>query len=108
MIDYGADPGVTNRAGFNSLHLSAKCGFLEICMLLISRGLDPNIRDEFGNNASYWARRNKFNEILLYLPPVATVSPEDYAEYTDQKDEMMFGLTAEDKKKNQAKKKGKK
>ena len=47
LLDYGADPGVTNRGGLNSLHL-AKSGFLEICMLLISRGLDPNIRDDFG------------------------------------------------------------
>jgi len=104
LLDYGADPSVINKSGLNSLHVAAKNGFIEICLLLISRGLDPNLRDELGNNASYWAKRNKHNDLLQFLPPVVTISPEDLVEYRYQMDEMMFGLTAEEKKKLQNKK----
>ena len=104
LLDYGADPSILNKGGLNSLHIAAKNGFLEICIMLMSRGLDPNIRDEFGNNAAYWAKRNKFTDLLTFLPPVVSVTPEEYVEYRDQMDEMMFGLTAEEKKKMQQKK----
>ena len=39
LLDYGADPSVLNKSGMNCLHIAAKNGFLEISVLLISRGL---------------------------------------------------------------------
>lgn len=80
-------------------------GCLEICILLIARGCDPNLRDDFGNNASYWAKKNKHNTILQFLPPPMTVSPLENKEHRDQVDEHRFLITADDKKKMQSKKK---
>lgn len=88
----------------NPLHLSAKNGNIEISLLLITRGCDPNIRDDFGNNASYWAKRYNFVDLLSYLPPPLTVTPVDNFEFHDQIDENKFLINLEERKKNQAKK----
>ena len=93
---------------FELLHHAGRNGLLEMCLLLITRGFDPNIRDDKGNNASYWAKRYDHNLILPYLPPPLTVTPAENKEHYDLVDEFTWGLTAEDKKKMAKKGKGKK
>jgi hypothetical protein len=72
-----------------------------LCLLLISRGCDINIRDDFGNNASYWAKKNKHVELLNFLPSPLTVTPTENNEYRDLVMEHRFLITADDKKKMQ-------
>lgn len=73
-------------------------------MLLIARGCDPNIRDDFGNNANYWAKKYKHDELVSFLPAPVTVGPQENKEFRDQVDEYRFLITADDKKKMQGKK----
>jgi hypothetical protein len=72
-----------------------------MCLLLITRGCDANIRDDFGNNASYWAKKNNYTELLQFLPPPMIVLPTEVKEYRDLVD---FHVKGEDKKKNKKKK----
>ena len=74
-------------------------GCLEICLLLIARGCDPTMRDGFGNNAAYWAKRNGYTDILKYLPAPVTLTPEDNKYYRDQVEETYLLIKPEDKKK---------
>ncbi len=104
LLDYGADPTAKNSTGLNSLHLSAKNGNLEICLLLISRGCDPNIRDDFGNNASYWAKRNHFFDLLQFLPVPLTVNPVENKEFKEEARAYKMNIDLEEEKKKAAKK----
>jgi hypothetical protein len=92
----------------NCLHYAARNGNLEICLLLITRGCDSNIRDDFGNNASYWAKKYNKIDILQFLPPPMMVSALENKEFRDDVDLHRYGLTAEDKKKMNKGKGGKK
>jgi ankyrin repeat protein len=70
-------------------------------MLLIARGCDPNIRDDFGNNAAYWAKEKKHFDLLNYLPKPVTVSPEENKEYQEQVLEHTLLFTVDEIKKMQ-------
>ena len=95
------------------LHLASKNGCIEICLLLIARGCDVNIRDDFGNNASYWARVNKHMKLLNFLPPPLTVTAEENKDYREDiaintlgwKPDELKKLAALEAKKNAKKKK---
>ena len=52
----------------SALHYSARYGFKEITSLLLNHGVDINIRDKNGFNASYWASANKHSEVLALIP----------------------------------------
>ena len=58
------------------------------------------MRDGFGNNAAYWAKRNGFNELvtLLNVKPVS-LTPEDNKFDRDCVEEKFLLITAEEKKK---------
>ena len=104
LLDYGADPTSKNSTGMNPLHLSAKNGNFEISLLLITRGCDPNIRDDFGNNASYWAKRNHHFDLLQYLPPPLTVTPLENKDFKEELRAYKMNIDLEEEKKKAAKK----
>ena len=104
LLDYGADPTIKDSTGLSCLHLAAKEGYLEICLLLISRGCDKDLRDVFGNNAAYWAKKNNHIHLLQFLGIPLCITPKELYEYNDLIDEKTWGYTAEDKKKMAAKK----
>mgnify|MGYP002379185739 FL=1 len=81
---------------------------MEISLLLICRGCDPNIRDDFGNNASYWAKRYMHFDLLEHLPPPLTVSPIENKDFKEQIEVHKYEVDLELKKKMAGKKKGKK
>ena len=85
--------------GLTGLHLAAKEGFLEICLLLLSRGCDKDIRDKFGNNCAYWAKRNKHNDLLPFLPPPAFISNIEFKEYKESVNENVLFKDLDPKKK---------
>tara|TARA_B110001450_G_C17474715_1_gene421696 strand:- start:155 stop:373 length:219 start_codon:yes stop_codon:yes gene_type:complete len=64
--------------GFTTLHLAAREGFLDMCKLLISKGIDDNIRDYYGFSASYWAMQNGHKEVIELLPNPLKRSKEEY------------------------------
>ena len=103
LIDFGADVAAKDKTGLTTLHLAAKNGCLELCNLLISRGCDMNIRDDFGNNSAYWAKKNKHDDVLEFLNPPLHVTANEYKEFQDIFDEFYLGQNAEFKKKNAGK-----
>ena len=64
--------------GFTTLHLAAREGFLDMCKLLISKGIDENIRDYYGFSASYWALQNGHKEVNELLPNPYMIGKEEY------------------------------
>jgi ankyrin repeat protein len=52
-------------------------------ILLLTHGVDVNLRDENGFNASYWAQVNKHSDILNLLPPPKFISTDDLLEYKE-------------------------
>ena len=55
FFQHGADGTIQNKNGFTTLHIAAREGFTDMCKLLISKGIDEEIRDRYGFSASYWA-----------------------------------------------------
>ena len=90
------------------MHLAAKAGNEEVALLLICRGCDVNIRDDFGNNASYWAKKYHHEDMLEHLPLPATVGPQENQQYKENIEVHCFEVDLELKKKMAGKKKGKK
>ena len=81
FIDLGGDMTAVNNRGFTCLHLACRDGHTDMVKLLLARGkysliyefhnplgCDENTRDKFGYTASYWAHKEKFNEIEELLP----------------------------------------
>ncbi len=99
LLDFGADPTSKNSKGLTCLHLAAKYGCLEIALLLIARGCDINIRDDYGNNAGYWAREYKHMTLLSFLPLPQTVSPQENREFVEDRDIYTVGWKADELKK---------
>ena len=64
--------------GFTTLHLAAREGLFDMCKLLISKGIDENIRDHYGFSASYWAMQNGHKEVIELLPKPYLRSKEEY------------------------------
>ena len=64
LLENGANPSLKDKRGMTSLHYAARYGFKDIVNLLISYGVDVNVRDFNGFNASYWAELGKHLEIL--------------------------------------------
>jgi ankyrin repeat protein len=62
------------------LHLCCKYGKLDCAEALVRSGCNIHAKDAFGNNASYWARLNNYNELilLLSLPPPHTATVEEH------------------------------
>ena len=47
-------------------------------------GADENVRDEYGYNASYWAHKEKRQDILDMLPPPAKRTQQEIYDYMQQ------------------------
>lgn len=52
---------------FSALHYAAASGFYAVAHFLLSRGADPNVRDEAGNTPLYWAAFCGHTELVLLL-----------------------------------------
>jgi ankyrin repeat protein len=99
LLDYGADPTEKNNQNLPCLHLAAMNGCMEICLLLVNRGCDVTMRDGYGNNASYWAKRNGYDDLSKLLGAPVTMSPQDNQYYRDCVEEKYLLITPEEKKK---------
>ena len=87
------------------MHIAAKEGFTEMCKLLVSKGVDANIRDKYGFSASYWAKQNRHREIMDLLPNPLRITKEEYMEHMNKYWEAHGKPSAGKKKKGKGKKK---
>ncbi len=49
--------------------------------LLLAKGADENIRDEYGYNASYWAHKEKRADFCEILPTPAKRTQQELYDY---------------------------
>ena len=54
---------------------------IHIVNLLVAHGVDVNLRDKNGFNASYWADANKHKDIVEQLGQPRTINGEDLLEF---------------------------
>ena len=90
------------------MHIAAREGHADLVKMFLMKDVNVDAWDEFGYSASYWAHRNKHQEIVQLLPPPQKITKEEYYEYMvhqvwpNHPDVMKGG------KKKKGKKKGKK
>lgn len=87
------------------LHYAARFGFKEMVILFLNHGVDINLRDCNGFNASYWAEVNQHTDLLQLLPPPKSIPPEEYTEFKLQMREIHKITIKAGKKKKKKKKK---
>ncbi len=81
LLASGGDPTIKNKFGFTCYHIAAREGNLDLVLLLKGRGIEEDIRDEYGNNASYWAHQNGFTELTKVMSPPLKRTKEEYYEH---------------------------
>jgi ankyrin repeat protein len=74
LLEAGADPHATNKAGQTALMMAALFGHGEIVDRLIDRGSDPHLRDAGGNTAVSVARAQRNDEMVARLTWAAPLS----------------------------------
>jgi len=69
VVDCGVDPNVReDDKGATPLHVAAEYGYSEIVEVLLEHGVDPNIRDKYGDTPLHYAAvfgNSKVVEVLL-------------------------------------------
>lgn len=82
LLRAGADPNIKsdNTNGETALMMCCREGFVECGRLLVNAGASLDLRDSFGNNASFWAY--KYNQQLIIrelgLPVVHTANADEF------------------------------
>ena len=108
FLQCGADPTIPNVHGFTCLHVAARVGLLDMTKLLLARGVNPQIRDKYGNSPAYWAKEKRHADVLEVLPDPLKISMQEYCEHTKIVFEQHVGGPIGGKKKKKGKKGGKK
>jgi ankyrin repeat protein len=63
LVNRGAQLTAVDEDGRNALHRAAHCARLDLCLFLVSRGLDPNIADNEGETAlTLYGRNDELDE----------------------------------------------
>ncbi|OQV17462.1 Palmitoyltransferase ZDHHC17 [Hypsibius exemplaris] len=57
LVKNGADATVVNRDGCGTLHFACQRGFSHIVAFLLGKGLDVNLRDQFGMTPLMWSTK---------------------------------------------------
>ena len=66
------------------LHLAAKGGYIDLVELLLNYGADPNLRDNIGYNAAYFADQAGNKAITTLLPGVLKITTAQMSEFREQ------------------------
>lgn len=77
LIQSGANPNVKSDSliGESPLMICCKHGYLQCAQALLRGGADERARDNFGNNASFWAYRHNNSSMIRDLGLPATHTP---------------------------------
>ena len=111
LLSYGANVNIRAESAMGEmpLHICCKIGSIECARLLLTAGAHPDARDNFGNNASFWAiqKHNADMISVLGLPPGKSASADEYLKLLMEKNGGKFALP-KIKAKGKGKKDGKK
>jgi ankyrin repeat protein len=82
LLKGGANPNIKSDStiGETPLQLCCKLGAIECGRLLIKAGAHPEAKDNFGNNASFWASKYRQDAIIrdLNLPPTRSPTADEF------------------------------
>ena len=69
LLQSGADANIKCQSiiGESPLHLCCQKGFIDCAKVLMKHGASLDITDNFKNNAAFWAYKNRFDSIIVYL-----------------------------------------
>lgn len=110
LLAAGANPNLKSNSiiGDTPLQISCKLGSTDIAKMLIKSGASPEVRDNFGNNCSFWAYKYGHEKMLreVPLPPVKTPTPEEMLAIIEARNPMpaLPPVKAKKKKKSDKKK----
>lgn len=89
LLHAGASPNIKSRStiGETPLMICCKLGLVECGRLLLHYGAAMELKDNFGNNASFWAYEHQQNRIIreLELPPVHTATVNEFVNLLRQR-----------------------
>lgn len=106
LLQAGASPNIKSRStiGESPLMICCKLGHVECAKLLIHYGAALDLKDNFGNNASFWAYEHQHSHMIreLELPPVHTATANEFVKLLLQRNPnfVLPSLTGKKKKKD--------
>lgn len=110
LLKHGADIHLKadSALGERPLHTCCKHGHLAAARLLIAAGVDTDLRDNFGHNASYWASQKGFDSMIteLELPVAKAATAAEFFKIMQEKLKGKFILPSLTKGKKGGKKGG--
>ena len=82
LLKCGASPNIKSNStmGETSLQLCCKLGYIDCAKCLIKAGAHSETRDNFGNNASFWASNHRQEALMhaLNLPPARSPTADEF------------------------------
>jgi len=82
LLEHGANPNIKSDStmGETPLQICCKLGLVESARILLKHGAQTELKDNFGNNATFWAYNSHQFVLIkeLGLPPSKTPSPKDF------------------------------
>lgn len=108
LLENGANPSIQSDSelGDSPLHLCCRMGFTATAAMLLRFGANATLKDNFGNNPSFWAHSKNFGDMIrvLGLPTPHAATPQEFLRVMISKNKH-FELPAIKLKKKGAKKK---
>ena len=110
LLKHGADIHIKadSALGERPLHTCCKYGQLAAARLLVAAGVDADLRDNFGHNASYWATQKGYGHMIteLELPVAKAATAAEFFQIMQEKLRGKFVLPSLTKGKKGGKKGG--
>lgn len=83
LLQHGADPSLSNAAGWRPIMTAARVGNREIIELLMEHGAKPNVRTEDGLTPIRIASNNGWTDIVVWLTMISEDAEDLDAGETD-------------------------
>ena len=110
LVEAGADLNIkcNNTTGETPLHLCCKLNNETCAKALLDAGASSDSRDNFGNNAAFWANSRENFDIVksLGLAPSKSATPQEFLALTLQRNKFFILPSVHSKAKKGGKKDG--